>query len=191
VPFLARWPGRIPADRVSDAFIASLDLLPTLTKIVVGELPTRKIDGSDLSPLLLGEKDAKERANFVYYAGAELHAVREGRWKLHLPHETITVDGPPGRDGKPANFEKMKPDAIEQSGIRGIASRHGYRVEKLELALYDLTADVGETKNLAAQNPEIVKRLQALAEETRRELGDDITGVKGSGLRPAGRAERE
>ncbi|MCE9566700.1 MAG: sulfatase [Planctomycetes bacterium] len=189
VPFLARWPGKIPAGRVSDELITGLDLLPTLAKFIGSELPKTKIDGVDLSRLILGEKDATGRQSFAYFSGSELHAVRSGKWKLHVPHEYLTVNGPPGKDGKPANHEKMKPDAIEESGIRGIASRHGYKVEKIALSLFDLTTDPGESKNVAADHPDIVKQLTTLADEFRRDLGDPLTGVKGTGFRAPGRDE--
>jgi hypothetical protein len=64
----------------------------------------------------------------VFYGGSELQAVRSGEWKLHFAHPYITVDGPtPGRDGKPSKLGEMKPKSITQSGIAGIASRHGYK----------------------------------------------------------------
>ena len=189
VPFLARWPGKVPAGRVCDELVTGLDLLPTVATLVGAGLPKAKIDGADLSPLLLGEKGATGRASFAYFSGSDLHAVRRGKWKLHLPHEYLTVNGPPGKDGKPANHEKMKPDAIEESGIRGIASRHGYKVAKIELSLFDLAADPGESKNVAAAHPGSVKELTALADEFRRDLGDPLTGVKGNGLRAPGRDE--
>ena len=75
--------------------------------------------------------------------------------------------GRAGPRGKPSNFGKLEPVAIEQSGIRGIASRHGYRVERLGLSLFDLDQDVGETKDVAAEHPEIVERLTQLAEKAR------------------------
>jgi arylsulfatase A-like enzyme len=186
VPFLARWPKKVPAGRVSDELITGLDLLPTVAKLIGSGLPKAKIDGMDLSPLLLGEKEAKGRPTFAYFSGSELHAVRSGRWKLHFPHPYLSVDGTPGRDGKPANYGKMKPESITESGIHGIASRHGYRVEKIGLALYDLTADPGEKKDVAGGHPEVVKRLTAMADEVRRDLGDGLTGVKGTGLRAVG-----
>jgi arylsulfatase len=190
VPFVVRWPGKVPAGRASDELLSGLDLLPTLARIIGAKLPTeRKIDGVDLSPLLLGVEGAKERESFACYSGSELHAVRRGNWKLHVPHEYLTVDGPPGKDGKPANFANMKPNPIEQSGIRGIASRHGYRVEKIELSLFDLENDRAEAKNVAQEHPEIVAELQQLAAEYRRDLGDSLTGVRGAGLRAAGDAK--
>ena len=67
-----------------------------------------------------------------------------------------------------------------------IASRHGQKVAKQSLALYDLTADPGETRDLAAENPDIVSRLSALADPARRALGDKLTGVPCDERRPAG-----
>lgn len=187
VPFIVRWPGHVPAKRVSTAFFTGLDLLPSLATIADAAQPKAKIDGLDLSGLLLGAKDAKERASFAYYSGGELHAVRQGKWKLHVPHPYLTVDGPPGNDGKPANFAKMTPNAIEESGIRGIASRHGYRVAQLDLSLFDVDADPGETKNRAAEFPDRVQALQALVATFRDDLGDTLTNKKGTGLREPGR----
>jgi arylsulfatase len=189
VPFIARWPGKVPAGKTTAELMTGLDLLPTLSRIAGAGMPERKIDGQDLSPLLLGQDGAKGRSHFAYFSGADFHAVRQGKWKLHVPHEYLTVDGPPGRGGKPANYGNMKPNAIEESGIRGIASRHGYKVAKIELSLFDLDTDPGETRNRAADHPDIVQQLQTLAAEYRAELGDPLTGVKGSGNREPGRAK--
>jgi arylsulfatase len=128
------------------------------------------------------------RKTFLYYAGEELQAVREGPWKLHLPHEYLTVAGPPGKDGKPANFDRLKPKGIEQSGLAGIASRHGYEVKAQPRALYHLGDDVGETRDVADQNPDVVRRLEQLAERA-REVGDSLTKRVGKNVRPVGRAE--
>ena len=113
--------------------------------------------------------------------------MRAGRWKLHFPHEYLTVNGPPGKDGKPANHANMKPDAIEESGIRGIASRHGYKVEKIGLSLYDLSTDPGEGTDLSAKHADVVKRLTALADDVRKDLGDPLTNTPATGTRPVGR----
>ena len=76
---------------------------------------------------------------------------------------------------------------MQLSGLAGIASRHGYVVRHTELALYNLKDDPGERHNVAEQNPQIVARLQALAETARADLGDTLTGRKGTNLRPVGR----
>lgn len=186
VPCIVRWPGKVPAGRVCSELVTSLDLLPTITRLIGGRLPERPIDGQDLWPLLAGQSGASGRQTFYYYAGDELHAVRSGRWKLHLPHEYLTPAQPPGRDGKPANFENLRPESMQLSGLRGIASRHGYLIRRIELSLFDLEQDVGETLNVADQHPEVVRRLLDLAEEARAELGDSLTGRQGRGVRPCG-----
>ncbi len=186
VPCVMRWPGRVPAGRVTDELVTTMDLYVSFARLAGSPLPTTKIDGKDLTPFLLGEKGAKGRDSFWFYSGEELQAVRVGDWKLHLPHEYLTVAAVPGKGGKPSNWENMKPQAIEVSGIRGIASRHGYRVEKIALALYDLKHDPGETRDVAGAHPEIVARLQAEVAKARADLGDSLTGVRATHARPAG-----
>jgi arylsulfatase len=188
VPTIMRWPGTIPAGRECGEPVMTIDLLPTLAALLGAKLPPRKIDGRDILPLLRGEAGAKSPHEALFiYSGDELHAVRSGEWKLHLPHPYLTVMAEPGRDGKPSGWGTLKPQTIEQSGVSGIASRHGYRVEQQALALYHLREDVGEKRNVAAEHPEIVARLTALAEQARTDLGDSLTKVKGAGTREAGR----
>jgi hypothetical protein len=59
--------------------------------------------------------------------------------------------------------------------------------ELLPEALYDLAADVGETKDVIAQHPEVAARLRALAERMREDIGDSATNQKGKNRRPVGR----
>jgi arylsulfatase len=185
-PCVVRWPGRVPAGRVSDEPFSTMDFNVTFAKLIGAKLPDVKLDGADVSPLLFGAPGAQGRDEFWFYSGEELHAVRKGDWKLHVPHEYLTVAAEPGRGGKPSNWANMKPQSIENSGIRGIASRHGYRVEQTGLALYNLKSDPGELKNVAAENPAVVARLQAIIQAARADLGDSLTGVKPANLRPAG-----
>lgn len=185
-PFLIRWPGHVPAATVRPELACTMDLFVTLTDWAGAKLPGTKLDGINIGPLLLGRPGAQGRNLFWYYSENELQAVRQGAWKLHLPHDYLVVAAEPGRGGKPSNFGYMKPDAIESSGIRGIASRHGYRVEKIELSLYNLATDPGERENVAAAHPDIVKRLQEVADQARADLGDAITKVPATNIRPAG-----
>ena len=90
-----------------------------------------------------------------------------------VPHEYSTLAGEPGQGASRQTLaNSIQSKSIELSGIRGIASRHGYRFEKIGVALFNLKADPGETKNLADQHPEIVRRLQAIVDEARADLGD-------------------
>jgi arylsulfatase len=186
VPCIMRWPGKIPAGRATSDLVSTLDLLPTITRLIGGQLPTNKLDGEDRWPVLSGQPGAKPRETFFYYAGDELQAVRSGPWKLHLPHDYLTPASPPGKNGKPANFDNLKPESMSMSGLRGIASRHGYLVKRIELSLYNLDDDLGETTNVADKHPEVVARLQKLAEGTRADLGDSLTKRQGPGVRPCG-----
>ncbi len=113
--------------------------------------------------------------------------MRWGDWKLHLPHDYLTSASPPGHDGRPANFENMKPEAMSVSGLRGIASRHGYVVRHQPQALFNLKVDIGETHDVAAEHPEVVQRMLELAEAARADLGDSLTKRGGTGVRPVGR----
>ena len=186
MPCIVRWPGHVPAGVVSDALIASMDFYPTFAALSGARLPKTKIDGVDVSKVLLGGPDAAGRDVFWYYSGDELQAVRQGSWKLHVPHEYLTVAAEPGRGGKPSNWGNLQPKSIQESGIRGIASRHGYRVESLPLSLFNLQSDPGETHNCAAEFPDIVARLQTEVAKARAELGDGPSAATAPGVRPAG-----
>ena len=191
VPCLMRWPGKVPAGRVCDEPLVAFDLWPTFAKWLGDQSPPLAIDGRDAGELILGKEGARSpHEALVFYAGSELQAVRSGDWKLHFPHKYLTPYETPGRDGKPANWGNTKAAPITQSGIEGIASRHGYRVAQQPLALYNVRTDVGESQNVAADYPQIVERLKKLAEPIRAELGDTLTGAKPTAVRPAGKAER-
>ena len=173
VPLVARWPGTIPANAVCRIPAMTIDVLPTVAKIVGAELPQHTIDGKDIGPLLRNEAGARSphEAYFHYYNTGELQAVRGGKWKLMLPHTYRTMDGQdPGKDGTPGRYRQVKIELPE---------------------LYDLDADVGETKNLAAANSEVVKRLLDFAEKAREDLGDSLTKRVGKGVREPGRLPSE
>ena len=55
--------------------------------------------------------------------------------------------------------------------------------------LYDLDADIGETKNVYNQHPDVVANLNAKAEACRQDIGDSALGIEGANIRPAGRVE--
>ena len=83
---LAWWPGKVAPGSKTDAITSHMDWLPTFATLGGGKTPVdRKIDGIDLSPLLLGQTGSfKARDTFYYYRGFKLEAVRSGPWKLSL-----------------------------------------------------------------------------------------------------------
>jgi arylsulfatase A-like enzyme len=167
VPCVVRWPGKIPAGSECGELCGTIDVLPTFARLAGGEAPSdRVIDGRDIWPLLSGDKAAKSpHEAFRYYWEFGLEAIRSGNWKLHFPHPYRSLAGPPGNDGQPGPYKQAR----------------------TELALYDLAADVGETKNVAAEHPDIVARLSAQAEKAREDLGDSLTKREGKNRRPAGK----
>ncbi|VTR91273.1 arylsulfatase : Sulfatase OS=Chthoniobacter flavus Ellin428 GN=CfE428DRAFT_6364 PE=4 SV=1: Sulfatase: Sulfatase_C: BNR_2 [Gemmata massiliana] len=173
VPFVARWPGKIPAGSVCREPAMTIDVLPTVAKIIGADLPKTKIDGKDIGPLLRGEPNAKspQEVYFHYYNTNELQAVRSGKWKLILPHTYRTMAGQPqGKDGTPGKYKQVKIEVPE---------------------LYDLDADVGESKNVTEANPNVVKRLLVFAESAREDLGDSLTKRVGKNTREPGRVPEE
>jgi arylsulfatase A len=134
VPMIARWPGKIPADAVTDETAATVDMLPTLAKIAGAAAPDdRPIDGKDIRPLLF-EKGAKT-PHEAYLFPHLLGGLRSGDWKFY--------PWPDGSDKK--DKKKDKTDAPKK-GVQ----------------LYNLATDIGETKNVAAAHPEVVERLGAV-----------------------------
>jgi len=158
MPCIAWWPGRIREDTVCGEITTMMDLLPTFARLAGAKCPAdRDIDGKDIWPLLSGQEDAQSpHEAFYYYYMTQLHAVRAGKWKLHLP--------------------------LQQKLVRP------RRRQPFEVALYNLENDIGETRNLANENPDVVQRLTQLAEAARRKLGDD--GREGASQRPAGFVEQ-
>jgi arylsulfatase A-like enzyme len=170
VPCIMRWSGRIPAGTECDVPLMTIDILPTVARLIGAEFPPRKIDGRDAWDVVSGKPGAESphEAYFFYYHSGDLEAMRMGKWKLHFPHAYRTLAG---REG----------------GNRG--SPVAYEHPRIDLSLFDLENDIGETTNVAAGYPEVVARMQELADGMRRELGDQLTGVAGNGLREPGRVE--
>lgn len=94
VPFIVRWPGHIPTNRVSNEIVHVVDLFPTLARIAGAPVPTdRPLDGVDQLEFLLG-RDTSAREGFVYYIKTEMRAAKWRDWKMHFVWETEPNAGP-------------------------------------------------------------------------------------------------
>jgi len=86
-PAMVRWPGNIPAGRVSDEIVADLDWYPTIANLI-GEqkrIPTdRPIDGIDQKEFLLGRQEKSNREHAVTYVGDKVFAVKWRNMKVHF-----------------------------------------------------------------------------------------------------------
>ena len=86
VPFIARWPGVVPAGRVSEAVSANFDIFTTCLEVAGIPMPDdRIIDGKSLLPILQNEGDSQHQALY-YYDGSDLVAIRSGDYKYHRRH---------------------------------------------------------------------------------------------------------
>lgn len=93
VPFIARWPGRIPAGRTSNEIVHVTDLFTTLASIGGARIPQdRPIDGIDQTAFLLGQQ-ASARDGFLFHIKQDLRAVKWRDWKLHFHWEPEVNEG--------------------------------------------------------------------------------------------------
>jgi arylsulfatase A-like enzyme len=171
VPCIMRWPGRIPAGTDCNDMLMTIDLVPTIAGIIDARPPKHPIDGLDVWPIISGKPGSRNphASYWCYFQENQLQAVTsgDGRWKLLLPHTYRTLAGKPSRnDGTPIEYQQIKLETSE---------------------LYDLANDVGETKNVAGEHPDVVLQLESEAEKARQELGDALTGRKGNGVREPGK----
>lgn len=166
VPTVMMWKNMIPRGKIANQLSSTIDLFPTIASIVDAKLPSHKIDGINILEILEG-KDSKPRDHFFYYYGNNnLEAVRKDNWKLILPHASRSYEGVlPKNDG------------------------HGGPYSRIEtgLELYNLRRDPGEEYDVIKLYPEIVKELMDLAEIARKDMGDNLTGIKGSNVRKNGK----
>jgi len=93
-PFIARWPGRMQADSVSDETVCLADLIATCAAIVAAELPENAgEDSCDILPILLGEApDGFSREGTVHHSYDGMFSIRRGKWKLVQKKETALYD---------------------------------------------------------------------------------------------------
>ncbi len=143
-PFIARWPGKVPAGTISDELVCLTDLLATCAAIVGTELPDNAGEDSfNILPVLLGQKLAKPiREAIVHHSGSGMFSIRQEQWKLILGRGS-------GGFSKPKTY---KPKPGEPKG-----------------QLYNLEDDFAESRNLWSERPQIVERLTSLLEKYKQQ----------------------
>jgi len=125
VPFVARWPAGLPAGKVTEEFLTSLELFPTLLAATGAKPPPGvKLDGFDMLPVFRGEKKSSRTEMFWQRRGDK--AARVGNWKW-------------------------------------LESERG-------TGLYDLSTDLGETKDVSKEKPEVMAKVKARFDVWRKEM---------------------
>lgn len=136
VPFIARYPGVIPAGQVSKAFATSLDILPTVGRLTGSPLPSNPLDGVDIRTLLTGDQQSVNRDTFLYFNDVYLQAARNQNWKLHTTRFNSPAFCPTPAEGR-LNLPLPSPE------------------------LYDISRDADESHDRSTRNPNVVSDLQS------------------------------
>jgi len=152
VPTLAWWPGRVPAGSVNDAVAATIDLLPTFVSLAGGTMPA--------TPVIDG------RDITPILLGQSKESAREAHYYF------ASYDLQAVRQGRWKLALSPQPEGMGKQAAKTAAG----------LRLYDLDAEIGEQTDVAAQHPEVVAKLKALADKMAAEIG----GKTPTARRPAG-----
>ena len=128
VPFVARWPGRIPAGEVRRGIATAMDLYATTILAAAGEVPAdRVIDGRNILPLLQGEEPSPHDELF-YHFQEQIFAVRSGRWKLHRGKREL---GPKGKPKPPVRCEELYDLSTDPGETTDLSATYPEIVERL------------------------------------------------------------
>ncbi len=155
-PTIAWWPGKIPAGSSTDEITGMFDLLPTFVKLAGGTLPS----------------DRK-------VDGGDIWPLLAGHAGAMSPHDVFYYFRGLKLEGVRSGPWKLRLASAAET-VDGTKEKAG------EDLLYNLDADIGETRNVAAENPGVVKRLRTLVEATQDDLG--LNGI-GPGVRPLGHVD--
>lgn len=136
VPFLAQFPGTIPAGQVCNTMATTLDILPTAARFAGASLPSQPLDGVDIMPVLSGTTEDVPREAFLYFSDMHLQAARMGPWKLHVSRFNTPAFCPDPARGR-VNLPLPSPE------------------------LYNVVADPQESYDRADRNATVMKEIQA------------------------------
>jgi len=154
VPGIVRWPAAIKPGQVSDEPVSSLDLLPTFAALAGATIPSGlKLDGVDVRPALNGQPLARPQPLFWAYHNAineQQIALRDGPWKL-----LAKLDG--GKLPKLSNVTEKNVESLRRAALT-------------DFTLYKISGDIGEARDVSAEEPARLKALSAQLELLYREL---------------------
>jgi len=142
VPYVLTWPAVVAPGTVTGETMCLTDLLATCAAIIGKPLPTEAGEDSDnMLPVLKGEKTTGAiREATVHHSHKGVFAIRQGKWKLILG-----------------------------SGAAGTGKKKAKTADLPKIQLYDLENDIGETKNVYDQHPEVVGNLTKLLQKYQEE----------------------
>jgi len=148
VPFVVRWPGRLPGGTTYPHRVSTLDILPTCLEAAGVDVPADvPLDGASMLGALGTGEPAPSSGRPMFWHFGEHWAVRDGDWKLV----------------RTSDYTSRKPTSqIRQGPKKGMATR-----------LFNLKDDPAEQRDVSGANPEAVRRLTDLYRAWKKEIGAD------------------
>ncbi|WP_145246266.1 sulfatase family protein [Aeoliella mucimassa] len=143
VPFIVRWPGRVPADTTNEALISQIDVMATLAEVVGFDLPDGAAEDS-YSQLSMLEGGSPVRTTLVHNTYRDRYALRDGKW--------LWINAPNGYH-RPAN--------------KAWEARHDYPSDDHPQQLFDLSTDLGQRHNVVDSHEDIAQRMAAQLQQIR------------------------
>lgn len=149
VPFVARFPGRIPARRECSGVASVMDILPTVAGLCGAALPRKPLHGINIWPLISGRKPELEREVLLMFDNIDLQCARFGPWKLHVARHNSAAYSPAPQGGR-INIQLSSPE------------------------LYNVVLDPDESYGVAAENPKIVAEIQSRVERLMPDFPENV-----------------
>jgi arylsulfatase len=149
VPLIMWRPGVVAKGRVCHSLVSTMDVVPTVCAMTGAAKPARPIDGIDITPLLTGAKSELDREVILYFDNINVQCARQGKWKVHFSRYNNVTYSPAPAGGR-KNIRLKNPE------------------------LYDVVADPDESYDVAAENPEVLKRLIARVDELIKTFPENI-----------------
>ena len=152
MPFIARFPGKIPSGQVCQALTNTMDILPTVAGLTNAPLPDNLLDGIDIWPLLSGQQSDLTREAFLYFNDIYVQCARLGPWKLHVARyntPSFSPDPPRGR----VNLPLPHPE------------------------LYNIVSNPEESYDRASRNAAIVADISGRISRLIQTFPDDVVGA--------------
>ena len=143
MPFIVRWPGKVPPGTVSEQVVCTTDVLATLSGILgVALKPGQAEDSFDVREAFFASPGKPVRDHVILQSAEATYAIRVGDWKF---------------------IERENPPPVPARNKKAARKKGPTRDE-----LFDLAKDPGETKDLRAEHPEVVARLRKMLADARQ-----------------------
>jgi arylsulfatase len=149
VPFIARFPNRIPKGKTTAAIGSNMDVFPTVARLCDARAPPNKVDWIDLWPAMAGPALNQERDPILMFDDKNLQCARWKNWKLHLARHNVMAYSPAPEAGK-QNLPLRSPE------------------------LYNLDQDPDESYDVAAAHPQVVSDMRARVERIMEGMPEDV-----------------